>query len=257
MSEQYPLHDVYLNTKTHCTIDEAIGMLLNLMYLPKEFIQISDEERHNYEEHIWSLQEVLDQLRTELVNEYTEAKIAKKPEDVLEEKLQAIKEFDNDYIKKARTYLLSITDEIAKGTLRVDGHNSITLQSLHDWASENYKISILEISEAGTASVTPRKKTISKEDQGLSKTKTQNFYLTFVCLLKAFVAKYPTGKFGNVKKDSVNGVEKTIVSSIKPSVLANHLSTLISQSDSTIEKQINEAIGDVIKFHPDIFEKVS
>ena len=169
--EDYPLHDVYLNMNTHCTIDEAIGMLLNLMYLPKEFIQLTDEERHlqylESEEHIWSIHEVLDELRTKLVNEYVEAKKGKKSENILEEKLQAIKEFDNDYIKKARTYLLLITDEIAKGTFRVDAHNNITLQSLHEWAVKNHEVPILEVSEVDTAGVTPPKQAIPKEEKGL------------------------------------------------------------------------------------------
>jgi hypothetical protein len=234
--EDYPLHDVYLNMNTHCTIDEAIGMLLNLMYLPKEFIQMTDEEIHAYgfnNEPIWSLQDVLNAIRGDLVNEYIEAK-----ED---EQLQAIKDFDNNYIKKARAYLLSITDEIAKGTIRVDEHNNITLQSLHEWAVKNHKVPILEVSEVDTAGVTPRKEAIPKEDKGLSKTMKQNFYLTFVCLLRAFVAKSGS-RFGTVGNITVQ-------------VLAEHLSTLVAQSDESIKDRIEEALSDVAKQHPEIFEK--
>ena len=247
--EDYPLHDVYLNMNTHCTIDEAIGMLLNLMYLPKEFIQMTDEEIHAYgfnNEPVWSLQDVLNSIRGDLVNEYIEAK-----ED---EQLQAIKDFDNNYIKKARTYLLSITDEIAKGTIRVDEHNNITLQSLHEWAVKNHKVPILEISEVDTAGVTPRKQAIPKEDKGLTPALKKNFYLTFVCLLKAFVAKHPSGKYGKVEATTVKGVETMLVSNINIQVLAVHLSTLVAQSDESIKDRIEEAINDVAKLHPDIFK---
>jgi hypothetical protein len=258
MTEKYPIHDVYLNTKTHCTIDEAVGMLLNLVYLPKEFIQMSDEEIYNHDfdnEPVWSLQEILAESRTDLVNEYVVAKHENMSDDVLEEKLQAIKDFDNDYIKKARAYLLNITDEIAKGTLRVDEHNNITLQSLHESAVKNHKLSILEVSVAGTAGVTPRKQTIPKEERGLSKTLKENFYLTFVCLLKAFVGKPPSGKYGKVETTYVNGVEKKSVGSINIQAIADYLSTLVPQSDESIKGRIEEAIKDVEKRYPDIFEK--
>lgn len=249
--EDYPLHDVYLNMNTHCTIDEAIGMLLKLMYSPKEFIQMTHEEIHQYgfnNEPVWSLQDVLNSIRGELVNEYIDTKA--------DEQLQAIKNFDNNYIKKARAYLLSITDEIAKGTIRVDEHNNITLQSLHEWAVKNHDVRILEISEVDTAGVTPRKKTIPKEDKGLSPTLTKSFYITFVCLLKAFVEKHPSGKYGKVDKTFVDGVEKVLVKNINVQALGDYLySQSGQQSDETIKSRIEEALSDVSMRHPDIFEK--
>ena len=230
-NEDYPIHDVYLNMKTVCTIDEAIAMLLNLMPLPKEFIQMSDEEI--YKESLndeyandWTLQDTLTSLREDLVSEYIEAKNEKMPVD---SQLQAIKDFDNNYIKKARAYLLDITDEIAKGTIRVNNCNNITLKSLYEWATSQQIIF-----ETDTVGFTSHTKTIPQKERGLSQTKTKNFYLTFVCLLNAFIEKTSGKQFGSVGNLNITA-------------LASYLASKSGQSEESIKSRIEEALAEFEK----------
>ena len=252
--KKYLLKDLVLNHETSCSVDEAIGMMLGILKGANWYLDVDHENsRTEYERETgnepdgsFCLSGCLATMRNQLQWAYWDAEEVK---ELLEQHLTAIETFDTNYMKKAKVYLCLVEDELAKGNqslLRTIaneyGVKRITLASLDEWWAAKQKLNHLERSIfQDMQHNVPPKQDIPKEDKGLSKTKKQNFYLTFVCLLKAFVAK-SNNRFGTVENINIQ-------------VLADHLSTLVPQSEETIKDKMEEAIKDVAKQHPEIFEK--
>ncbi len=162
-SEEYQrLHSTIPSYQTSCTKDEAVGMLMGLIAGPIQLTPLEHEptaEDLEFEDSFsYSVLEELDGERGSVEGIYIEAKRDKLPEDVIAEKLAALKEYDNKIIK-ANGYLCDIDDELSKGessALRIDKAASnlyvrITLSSLNEWTEDRYGISVLANRKFSTA----------------------------------------------------------------------------------------------------------
>jgi len=135
--------------RTSVTVDEAVAILQigrkgPIKYLPLNE-NASDEERDCAETLWFSLPEYLEDQKEQLESDLTEAKIDKRPPDVIQAKREAILKHKKD-IDMAKAYLCTINDELNKGAtsaLRVDLKLTnnlltyITVASLDEWFINN------------------------------------------------------------------------------------------------------------------------
>jgi hypothetical protein len=258
--KHYPLYDVALNLQTDCTREEAVAIMLGVINGPSALIHINpDQEQQCYLEGIdmdetYSLQDDLEEQRDSLVTDYNEARIDKLPEEVVTEKLAAIKDFDTNYVNKSRVYLCHIDDELAKGAeskLRLSqdkargGQILLTLKSLDEWAGKEYGISIFK----NLGSNTIREKKFPKDSpheeevdaKGRMSPKSANsLYTTFGFLVEAFVSANvaaKVSKYGTLDKLNVTSIASHLWDL---ALAANEAGS--GQSSESIKTRIEKAI---------------
>ena len=195
---------------TSVTIDEAVALLINFPHFDTSY----------------SLLDILSFLAEEAEVRYEKGVAAGLSKSAINEL-----EIDFNFCAARFTMAESLFKQIemdlsANHFLKTSTNNGITLtfDSLIDWAYQERNI---VLSKKQPTKIHPKKER-EREYKGLSPTKTKNFYLTFMCLLKAFVSK--SGKqFGTV--DNLNKKQ-----------LAEYISTFSGQSDESIKDRIEEAI---------------
>jgi hypothetical protein len=142
--------------RTSVTVDEAVAILLGVLKGPIKSLPLydysSDEERDFVETLCFSLPEYLEDKKEQLESDIAEAKIDKKPPDVIAAKHEALLKHKED-IDMAKAYLCTINDELNKGAtsaLRVDLKLTnnlltyITVASLDEWFINNgYSVRVL------------------------------------------------------------------------------------------------------------------
>jgi hypothetical protein len=201
------------------TIEDAVALLINFPRISSKecdllgyLTHLAEEAEYKYEESIGNLAKYNIHER-ELKFNLHAARLT-----------MAQSLFEQIELDLAEDYILKKSQ---------DSSHELTLESLIEWAQQEIYIVInpeliVINSELKTFEIESKPK---KEYKGLSPTKTKNFYLTFVCLLKAFVSK--SGK----KFGTVNDLNHTS--------LAKHLASFTGQSDESIIDRIEEAIKDV------------
>jgi hypothetical protein len=196
------------NTRTSCTKDEAVLIMLDLGDSP-DLIDIHDQDTLSVK-----LGKTLDAMREQLVDELTS-------EGVIQEHISEFLEgFDGAFIKQAREYLIDLDDELAKrddSALRVLDDGQITLKSLYEWIDSKK-------SESDT-SVKGKKTTPKSENTAL---------ITFATLLELFLADKPkTAGFYRNEKLNVAAVARH---------LKTHANGIEGQGEENIKKLIENAI---------------
>jgi hypothetical protein len=200
LDEHYPLYDVIIKLQTSCTQDEAVAIMLGMIDGPPTLISVNHDcnyhDSEEKEDYGYLLDQHLEVWRSSLTEDYFRAKKDKLTEEVVAEKLAAIKEFDIDYVNKARTYLCHINDELTKGAMSelrltsANGGSRITLKSLDEWASKEYGISIFKNLESNTVSAMPPKNSQHEAEfdgKGrMTKKAVDSLYTTFGFLVETF-----------------------------------------------------------------------
>jgi hypothetical protein len=210
------------------------------------------EEKEDYG---YLLDQHLEVWRSSLAGDYFRAKEDKLTEEVVAEKLAAIKEFDIDYVNKARTYLCHINDELTKGArseLRLtstNGGSRITLKSLDEWASKEYKISIFKNLESNTVSAMPPKNSQHEAEfdgKGrMSQKAVDSLYTTFAFLLEAFLSSKENAlSYGAMDKPKVSSIAELLCEL----AAAVDESEINGQSKESIKTRIEEAMNRKSKF---------
>jgi|LakMenEpi03Aug12_release.lakeMendotaPanAssembly.Ray.scaffolds.fasta_scaffold282120_2 hypothetical protein len=154
------------NTRTSCTKDEAVIMMLGLDK-PTDLIGTDDQDTLYVK-----LDKTLEFMREKLVSDLTS-------EGQTQEYIaEFLDDFDKEFTKRARRYLIELDDELAKrsdSALRVLDDGQITLKSLYDWMGTQ------------SSPVNTTKKTPKSENTML---------ITFATLLERFLEDKPkTGGF--------------------------------------------------------------
>ena len=196
------------------TIDDAVALLINFPRISSKecdllgyLTHLAEEAEYKYEEGLGNLPKYNIHDR-ELKFNLHAARLT-----------MAQSLFEQIELDLAEDYILKKSQ---------DSSHELTLESLIEWAEKEHYIVIN--SEWKTFEIKSHPK---KEYKGLSPTKTKNFYLTFVCLLKAFVSK-SGNKFGTVND-------------LNHKRIAEHLATFSGQSEESIKDRIEEALEDVEK----------
>ena len=222
------LKELRLNTKTSCTVDEAVGMMLGVWGVDCFF-----DEELNEHDYTFCLSEYLFEQRDLLQIAYAKAQLNHEP---LQPYLEKIEEFDTNFMKRAKMYLCLVEDEIAKESqsqLRLSKHElsrKITLASLDEWWTQKKDANHSIFNEIRHNA--PKNNT--EDDFNL------NVNVTFGLLLNAYIhdhiANKGTNKFGAPNDANISAV-KTKLSDM----LAQEIESSKGQSDRSIRNRLSAA----------------
>ena len=238
--KNYLLRDIVLDTTTTCSINEAVGMMLGMQKGAQWYIDTEMENDH-YEKFrddeipeplYFDLLGELEGERIDLQNEYYDAKEAGSPKTVLDEKLNAIKEFDDTKMKLAKIYLCLIEDEFLKGTasqLRFNDRKEISLASLDKWWDKCKKESIQTSIFKDMQFREPKPKKVA-DDNSAAEIST---YVTLGLAIKALISQSQGVRYGTIDKPIISTIAQDLSAHIK------------GQSKSSIEKRVKRAIDEL------------
>jgi hypothetical protein len=255
---KYLLKELRLNKESTCSFDEAVGMMLGILKGADWFIDIQQLEELNRiaskgEEcdfnEPFSLYDYLADERDDLVSAYFEAKIEQEPESILEQKLDAIEQFDTDYMKKAKVYWCLLEDEFVKtdSELRFVRKSKsdtpkITLTSLDKWWTEKQQEKdVLEQSIFKDMQQNVPK-VIEDTDAELSLSER----VTFGLLLSVFVKQSGVMKYGEPENATISAVHDA---------LSNYLHTKCKDPKKQGNKSIRTRLTDAENALKDYLQK--
>lgn len=240
--ENYLLRELGLDARTTCTIDEAVGMMLGMIKGASWHYDIENynELYYKFEGEIPSevdfhLSQELEYERSALQREYYDAKKNKESKSVLEEKLNAIKYFDDTQMKLAKIYLCMIDDEFLKGTnseLRFDEDKQINLASLDKWWEKqktNDSIQPSIFKDMQFKEPKPRK----VDDYSTTEINTN---VTLGLALRSLIEQSPTKRYGTIDDPTIDPLAKD---------LSKNLTNTTGQSVRSITDRIDRAFREL------------
>ena len=246
--ENYLLRDLVLNKSTICSVDEAVAMMLGIQKGVEWYIDV-EMENENYESfrrtfghneepepQYFDLSYALECERTDLQNDYYEAKEAGNSKATLQKKLNAIKEFDDTKMKLAKIYLCMIDEEFLKGTdseLRFNEHKQINLASLGKWWEKQKTNDLIKTSIFKDMQFKVPKPKKADDDNSPVEINT---YVTLGLALKALINQSQTEKYGTVDNPTINPLANA---------LSENLTKQKGQSVRSITKRITKAFAEL------------
>jgi hypothetical protein len=244
--KKYLLQNLTVNPATTCSKDEAVGMMLGILKGADWYYDIDYEMQRSYEgvDTNFYLSDCLNAMRGELQMAYWDAEESENADALL----NAIEQFDTDYIKKAKLYLCLIEDELSKSDSQLrtidNGHGvkEITLASLDEWwrtaKSKTFEDSIFKDMQSNVPKVCD-----DENDEELSLSAN----VTFGLLLRTFVelAKAKPNEYGTPDNVKISAVAELLQSTLA----ALHTSSN-TQGNKSIRNRLNAAEAALKNYKP-------
>jgi hypothetical protein len=224
--KKYLLQNLTVHPATSCSKDEAVGMMLGILKGADWYYDVDYEMQRRYEEAhgegvdtSFYLGERLNEMRGRLQMAYWDAEESENADEAkLTTLLNAIEQFDTDYMKKAKVYLCLIEDELSKSESELrtidNGHGvkEITLASLDEWwaKKQNPQKGVKSIEKSifkDMQSNVPKVRDDENDDEELSLSAN----VTFGLLLRAFVDQSQITTYGTPDNANFSAVKNKLL----------------------------------------------